>query len=148
MTAMVITATTFNGNGEGRVVRPATRSTSSPANRAGNAGGGLQLTRRGRLVFFGIPALVMAAALLLMSLGIFFGSIASPAHASSQIPVTDMSEYATTVTVLQGDSLWSIAGESNPTRNIREVVQEIVALNDLGAGVLQAGQQLFVPLPK
>ena len=30
----------------------------------------------------------------------------------------------------------------------REVVLEIVALNELGTGVVQAGQQLFVPIPK
>ncbi|AIY03904.1 MULTISPECIES: LysM peptidoglycan-binding domain-containing protein [Arthrobacter] len=142
MNAMVITATSFNGGrGNGHLVRPNSRPSIAGGRR-------LQLTRRGRLVFFGIPALVMAAALLFISLGVFVGSIASPAHASAQFPVTDMADYATTVTVLQGDSLWSIAGESNPARNIREVVQEIVALNDLGAGVLQAGQQLFVPLPK
>ena len=142
MNAMVITATPLNGaRGSGPAARPASR----PAEARGRA---LQLTRRGRLVLFGVPALTMAAALLFMSMGIFLGSFASPAHASAQLPVTDFADYATTVTVLQGDSLWSIAGESNPNRNIREVVQEIVALNDLGAGVLQAGQQLFVPLPQ
>ena len=142
MNAMVITATSLNGAPvNGPAVRPASR-------QAQTGGRALQLTRRGRLVLFGVPALAMAAAVLFMSMGIFLGSFASPAHASAQLPVTDFADYATTVTVLQGDSLWSIAGESNPNRNIREVVQEIVALNDLGAGVLQAGQQLFVPLPQ
>lgn len=108
----------------------------------------LRLTRRGRLVFFGIPALLVAAATVFAMMGIIFGSIASPAHASAEFEAVSMSDYATTVTVLQGESLWSIARDSNPARNARDVVQEIVALNDLGAGTLHAGQQIFVPLPK
>lgn len=108
----------------------------------------LHLTRRGRLVFFGIPALLAAAATLFAAMGIIFGSIASPAHASVEFESVSMRDYATTVTVLEGESLWSIASDSNPGRNAREVVQEIVALNDLGAGMIHAGQQIFVPLPK
>lgn len=108
----------------------------------------LQLNRRGRLVLLGIPAITLAAVLMLVSLAFVFGSTAAPAHASAEYPAVDMADYARTVTVLQGESLWSIAAASNPHGNIREVVREIVALNELGTGVLQAGQQLFVPLPK
>lgn len=108
----------------------------------------IRLTRRGRLIFFGVPALILAAAALLATMSIIFGSIASPAHASAEFTPVSMEDYASTVTVLQGESLWSIARETNPTRNAREVVQEIVALNELGAGMLHAGQQLFVPRPK
>lgn len=108
----------------------------------------IRLTRRGRLIFFGIPALALTGAALLVAMGIIFGSIASPAHASAKFTPVSMEDYAATVTVLQGESLWSIARDTNPTRNAREVVQEIVALNELGASVLHAGQQLFVPLPK
>ena len=107
-----------------------------------------QLTRRGRLVLLGVPAIALAAVVVLVSMAFVFGSMASPAHASAQYPAVDMADYARTVTVLQGESLWSIAAESDPNRDVREVVSEIVALNELGAGVLQAGQQLFVPLPK
>ena len=107
-----------------------------------------QLTRRGRLVLLGVPAIALAAVVVLVSMAFVFGSMASPAHASAQYPAVDMADYARTVTVLQGGSLWSIAAESDPNRDVREVVSEIVALNELGAGVLQAGQQLFVPLPK
>ena len=108
----------------------------------------LQLNRRGRLVLLGIPAITLAAVLMFASLAFVFGSMAAPAHASAAYPAVDMADYARTVTVLQGESLWSIAAASNPHGNVREVVREIVALNELGTGVLQAGQQLFVPLPK
>lgn len=121
---------------------------SATASRQFNVAPSLQLTRRGRLVLLGIPAMLMAAVLMFAALGIIFGSIASPAHASAAFTPVSMADYATTVTVLQGDSLWSIAGDTNPGRDVRAVVQEIVALNDLGAGMLHAGQQLFVPLPK
>ncbi|WP_449372391.1 LysM peptidoglycan-binding domain-containing protein [Arthrobacter psychrolactophilus] len=108
----------------------------------------LTLTRRGRLVFLGIPAILTAAMMLFALLAIALGSVASPAQASVNYPAVDMADYAATVTVLQGDSLWSIAAATDPTRDVRDVVLEIVALNDLGSGVVQAGQQLFVPLPK
>ena len=108
----------------------------------------LELTRRGRLVLLGVPAIALAAVVVLVSMAFVFGSTASPAHASAQYPAVNMADYASTVTVLQGESLWSIAAASDPNRDVREIVSEIVALNELGAGVLQAGQQLFVPLPK
>ena len=108
----------------------------------------LTLTRRGRLVFLGIPAILTAAMTLFALLAIALGSVASPAQASVNYAAVDMADYAATVTVLQGDSLWSIAAATDPTRDVRDVVLEIVALNDLGSGVIQAGQRLFVPLPK
>jgi len=108
----------------------------------------LRLTRRGRMVFLGIPALAISAVLVFAALAVVLGSIASPANASVKYEPVDMADYASTVTVLQGDSLWSIAAQTNPTRDIREVVSEIVALNELSTGVVQAGQRLFVPLAK
>ncbi|MHA7270062.1 LysM peptidoglycan-binding domain-containing protein [Arthrobacter sp. HLT1-20] len=108
----------------------------------------LTLTRRGRLVLFGLPALVASSILVFVALAIVFSSLASPAHAGVENMAVDMDNYAHSVTVLQGDSLWSIAGATNPNRDVRDVVREIVALNELGTGVLQAGQRLFVPIPK
>ncbi|MHA7177123.1 LysM peptidoglycan-binding domain-containing protein [Arthrobacter sp. Sr24] len=112
------------------------------------AGAGLSLTRRGRLVFFGIPAIAAAALILFVSFAIMAGSFASPANAASEVKAVNMADYAVAVTVLQGDSLWSIAGAADPTRDVRHVVREIIALNELGTGVLQAGQRLYVPIPK
>lgn len=111
-------------------------------------GARLSLTRRGRLVFFGIPTIAAAALILFVSLAIMAGSFASPANAAADAKTVNMADYAVAVTVLQGDSLWSIASAADPTRDVRHVVREIVALNDLGTGVLQAGQRLYVPTPK
>lgn len=107
--------------------------------RASKASPRLRLTRRGRIVFFGIPAMLLAAALLSLA-----GFITSPAKASdseSQLrpPV------AVTVTVQQGQSLWGIAGAAAPERDPRDVIAEIIQLNDLRGGRIQPGQQLFVP---
>ncbi len=108
----------------------------------------VQLTRRGRFVLFGIPAIAVAAVMVFVSLAIILGSIATPAQASAKYPAVDMADYAVSVTVLQGDSLWSIARASNPNGDVRDVVREIVALNELGSGVLQAGQHLYVPISR
>ena len=99
----------------------------------------LRLTRRGRMVFFGIPAMLLVAALLSLA-----GFITSPAKASDsqaqlQPPVT------ITVTVQPGQSLWGIAGAAAPERDPRDVIAEIIQLNDLRGGRIQPGQQLFVP---
>lgn len=105
----------------------------------------LQLTRRGRLVLLGVPAILTAAVMVFAALAIGLGSIATPAQAAAGYAAVDLEDYAVSVTVLPGDNLWSIAGASNPNGDVRDVVREIVALNELGSGVLQAGQRLYVP---
>lgn len=116
---------------------------------AGAAGPGrMQLTRRGRFVLLGLPALMVSAVMLFAALAIVLGSVASPAQASASYASIDLADYAASVTVLQGDSLWSIAAAADTTRDVRDVVRDIVALNDLGSGVLQAGQRLYIPLRK
>ena len=52
------------------------------------------------------------------------------------------------VTVLSGDSLWSIA-EKHPVQNrsTQEVVNWISEQNDLSSATLFAGQRLIVPMP-
>ena len=49
------------------------------------------------------------------------------------------------VTVQPGDSLWAIAGAVAPERDPRDVVADIVQLNNLDAARVIPGQQLFVP---
>ncbi|MBT2587541.1 LysM peptidoglycan-binding domain-containing protein [Arthrobacter sp. ISL-95] len=99
----------------------------------------LRLTRRGRIVFFGIPAMLLVAALL--SLAGFINSPAKAADSQAQLrpPV------AVTVTVQPGQSLWGIAGAAAPERDPRDVIAEIIQLNDLRGGRILPGQQLFVP---
>ncbi|MGO4384771.1 LysM peptidoglycan-binding domain-containing protein [Specibacter sp. RAF43] len=124
------------------------RPQASAALRWPQASAALRLTRRGRLVFLGIPALLTAAVVALVALALLLGTVASPANAAVTGTRVNLADYASTVTVLQGESLWSLAAASDPGRDVRAVVSEIVALNGLSTGVIQAGQQLYVPRPK
>ena len=55
-------------------------------------------------------------------------------------------EY-TTVVVSSGDTLWSIASEkADGTKDIRSVLSEIRAINDLDSDILYEGTILKVPL--
>jgi hypothetical protein len=41
--------------------------------------------------------------------------------------------------------LWGIAGSAAPSRDPRDVVAEIIQLNNLQDGHIVPGQQLFIP---
>ncbi|WP_028266632.1 LysM peptidoglycan-binding domain-containing protein [Arthrobacter sp. MA-N2] len=105
----------------------------------GTAPARLRLTRRGRMVFFGVPAMLLAAVLL--SLAGFLNSPAKAADSANQLQRT----ASTSVTVQTGQSLWGIAGTAAPSRDPRDVVAEIIQLNNLQDGRILPGQQLFVP---
>lgn len=106
------------------------------------------LTRRGRFLLFGVPVLMLATLLIVTLTALLFGSLANPANAASSDSGVSVGSYTSSVTVLQGQSLWSIAASSDPQRDVRDVVADIVSLNDLQSSVVQAGQKLFVPLPR
>lgn len=99
----------------------------------------LRLTRRGKIVFIGIPLVVLAA--LLLSFAGFFNSPAKASDSAADLAVTP----AVTVTVQPGDSLWAIAGRVDSGRDARDVVADIVQLNNLSGGAVLPGQQLYVP---
>lgn len=99
----------------------------------------LRLTRRGRIVLIGIPLVLLAA--LLLSLAGFFNSPAKASDSAADLETTS----AVTVTVQSGQSLWGIAATVAPERDARDVVADIVQLNNLSAGAVFPGQQLFVP---
>ena len=99
----------------------------------------LRLTRRGRIVLIGIPLVLLAA--LLLSLAGFFNSPAKASDSDAELQTTS----AVTVTVQPGQSLWGIAAAVAPDRDARDVVADIVQLNNLSAGAVFPGQQLFVP---
>ncbi|WP_144797223.1 LysM peptidoglycan-binding domain-containing protein [Microbacterium paludicola] len=102
-------------------VRPATR---------------LRLTARGRRVLAGLAALPLAA-------GIAFAAISGGSALASGDEAQTVS-FAT-VTVLPGDTLWSIAESVAPSADPRIVISAIERLNALGTGSLQVGQQIAIP---
>lgn len=99
----------------------------------------LRLTRRGRMVFFGIPAVFLAA--LLVSLAGFLNAPAKAADSAADLHPT----AAVKVTVQRGDSLWSIAAAAVPDRDTRDVIADIAQLNNLDGARVIPGEQLFVP---
>lgn len=99
---------------------------------------GLHLTRRGRLVFIGLPIMLTAAAAL--TLLAFF---TAPAMASSGAPEVTRTVQ---VSVAAGESLWELAEEFAPERDPREVVADIMELNNLSNASIRAGIQLYIPV--
>ena len=99
----------------------------------------LRLTRRGRFVFFGVPLILLAALILSFS-----GFLNAPAKASDSAAELSLTPTVS-VTVQPGESLWAIAGSVAPERDPRDVVADIVQLNNLDAARVLPGQTLFVP---
>ena len=98
----------------------------------------LRLTVRGRRVLAFLAALpaVIALSIAIVSGGgaLASGEASTPAGTFEQ------------VTVLPGDSRWSIAESAAPAADPRDVVDAIVRLNALASGQLEAGQTISIPL--
>lgn len=52
----------------------------------------------------------------------------------------------TTVTVQEGDTLWSIASSYNIDKDIRKSVYIIRELNKLDTAIIMPGQELMIPI--
>jgi hypothetical protein len=99
----------------------------------------LRLTRRGRFVFFGVPLILLAV--LVLSLSGFLNAPAKASESAAELSLTP----TVSVIVQPGESLWAIAGAVAPERDPRDVVADIVQLNNLDAARVLPGQTLFVP---
>jgi LysM repeat protein len=117
---------------------PVSISASSPSQRRESLPP-LRLTRRGRIVLIGIPLVILAA--ILLSLAGFLNAPAKAADSAADLSLTP----TVSVTVQAGQSLWGIASTVAPERDPRDVIADIAQLNDLSAGGVVPGQQLFVP---
>lgn len=95
-----------------------------------------RLSRRGEIVVRVLAGVLAVALAVLVGAGV--GLVLRPA-----------APIATDVTTVEtGDSLWSVAAAvAAPGQDPREVVAEIVQLNDLTSDVVVPGQRLLVPLP-
>lgn len=106
----------------------------------GFLGGAVRLTRKGRLVFRGIPALTLAVLVVLGALAFM-----SPGEAKSS--TSEMAtQVSSTMTVMHGDSLWSIAAKVAPGQDNRDVINHIMQINDLSTARVEPGQVLEVPV--
>ncbi|HXD62045.1 MAG TPA: hypothetical protein VN619_08975 [Lacisediminihabitans sp.] len=104
-----------------------TRTTPAPAAR-------LRLTRRGRRVLVFLVALPLVAGAMAFVLN---GGIATATDTAG-----GRLQY---VTVGAGQSLWQLAQTVAPSADPREVVSEIVHLNQLPGADVQAGERLAIP---
>ena len=87
---------------------------------------------------FIIPSAQTVGVLLFLILGV----VAAVSLFNSQSVHT---ARTTTVTVEQGDTLWTLAETFDPKDDPRTVVQEIERLNGLSSTDIQPGQVLVVP---
>ncbi|TFD26782.1 LysM peptidoglycan-binding domain-containing protein [Cryobacterium cryoconiti] len=98
----------------------------------------LRLTRRGRVVFTALAGLPLVAAALVVVLN---GGLAA-AESSTVGRVATAFDY---VTIQSGQSLWQLAETIAPTSDPRDVIAEIVSLNQLPSDSVQPGQRLALP---
>lgn len=99
----------------------------------------VHLTRRGRLLFVGLPVMLATAAVAMALLIL----VAPATVTASTDPVQGSGTEV--VTVATGESLWDVALAADSDRDTRVVIAEIMELNDLTSQSVTTGQQLMVP---
>jgi hypothetical protein len=72
------------------------------------------------------------------------GKSLQPAQASSTLSASKATTFEY-VTIMGGDSLWSIAEQFAPDRDPRDFIAEIVALNNMSDSVVDAGMRIALP---
>ncbi|MFJ6654435.1 LysM peptidoglycan-binding domain-containing protein [Microbacterium sp. NPDC091313] len=97
----------------------------------------LRITARGRRVLAAVVSLPVVVAIALAVLG-GGSALASGEQGAPQGTFAE-------VTVMSGDSLWSIAQEVAPAADPRDVVDAIRRLNALDSSSVSAGQRLAIP---
>jgi hypothetical protein len=110
----------------------------------------LRLTPRGRAVF------TTLAAAPLVAIAVFIGLGGGDAVAGQNTPsVSDATTFGSAsfdsasfkyVSIAPGQSLWQLAEQVAPSADPREVVADILALNQLRSADVQPGQELAIPL--
>lgn len=104
-----------------------------PAQVAPSSFSTLRLTRRGRVVLFGLAFALIAVAALVGARSVMADSPTSPVEVTS-------------VVVGQGDTLWSFASAmTEPGEDVRDILMEIVELNGMSSSTLAVGQTVLVP---
>lgn len=96
----------------------------------------LRLTARGRGVLLALASVPLA-------IGIGIAAISGGSAVASGADMAPVS--VETLTIMPGDTLWSIATEIAPGADPRDVIGEISRMNLLRGGALQIGQKLAIP---
>jgi hypothetical protein len=96
----------------------------------------LRITRRGRLV---LTTLVVGP---LVAIGAIAGINATSAVATSADSAVVEFDY---LTINAGESLWQVAERIAPASDPRDVIADIVSLNQMRTSSVEAGQRLAIP---
>ncbi|MBS0025342.1 LysM peptidoglycan-binding domain-containing protein [Microbacterium paraoxydans] len=96
----------------------------------------LRLTARGRRVLLAVASVPLAV-------GIAFAAISGGSAIASG--ADKPAAAVETITVMPGDTLWSIAGSIAPDADPRDVIGDISRMNLLRGGEIQIGQELAIP---
>jgi len=104
---------------------------------AGTPATHLRLTRRGRAVF----TTLAAVPLVLGAIGIALNGGMAAAEGTAGIGAAAF-DY---VTIEAGQSLWQLAEAIAPSEDPRDVIADIVNLNQLASEAVQPGQRLALP---
>ena len=115
--------------GSTRVRRQAVAEAEAPA---------LRLTRRGRMLLTAISVVVFGSAIVVLGLRV----------TGVLVPGPDFS-HTVPVQVAPGQTLWSIAQDTNPTQDPATVVEKIADLNKLASPAdVVPGQTLQIPIAR
>lgn len=115
-------ATGASAGGSDRTMHPRTR---------------LRLTARGRRVLAGLAAAPVVATLAVSVLA--GGSALASGEEAAAVSFR-------MVSVMPGDTLWSIAVEVAPHADPRDVIDDIIRLNHLDGATIQAGTDIAIPV--
>ncbi len=96
----------------------------------------LRLTRRGRILVGTLLALPIVV-------GAYFIGLGSTSAGADSVQSTVSFD---TITVMPGDTLWSIAGDVAPNADAQAVIAGIEELNQLDTLTVQPGQKLAIPV--
>jgi hypothetical protein len=104
----------------------------------------LRLTSRGRFVFGTLVAIPLIAIALLVGPNVI-GAQAIGAQAIGATAGATAETSFEYVSIAPGQSLWQLAEQVAPQADPREVVADILTLNNMRSGDVQPGQKLAIP---
>jgi LysM repeat protein len=87
----------------------------------------------------------------LVVLGLIYAMLSSTfgagqsAQATNTIPAASQAGHFKYVTVMQGDTMWSLASRYAPDRDSWSFISDVMALNNLSDSLLSPGQRLALP---
>ncbi|TFD79814.1 LysM peptidoglycan-binding domain-containing protein [Cryobacterium psychrophilum] len=118
--------------------------TTAPGNAATAANTRFRLTRRGRIVLTTIAATPLVVAAIMLALNGGIAEATTPGAASSAVLHAELVSFRY-VTVAPGQTLWNLAESIAPSADPRDVIVDIIDLNQLQGDSVQPGQRLTLP---